>query len=161
MLHLKVLWLSIFEEFVFQDRKLKQLTQRQTFQGMLKIDFFTNLSLVVTGRLHFLSNIPQKFDKFLLLGKLIVQGFSCTELQSSQKFLIPAFKAVFSLCLPQQPGGEKKNPRSKGDSLITSSSRNNKYILEESVCHGWGQFSSLKWGECCVFVGSHQISSDS
>ena len=50
----------------------------------MKIDFATNLSLRVTGRFDFFTNVSQNFDEFLFLGKLITQGFSCTELESSQ-----------------------------------------------------------------------------
>ena len=65
----------------------------------MKIDFSTNLSLRVTSQLDFFPDVSQNFDKFHLLGKLITQGFPCTELESSQQLLIPAFKISFILCI--------------------------------------------------------------
>ena len=50
----------------------------------MNTDVPTNLSLRVTSSLDFFPNVSQNLDKFLLLGKLIPQGFSCTELECSQ-----------------------------------------------------------------------------
>lgn len=46
--------------------------------------FLTNLSFWVTGSFHFCGNVFQNSDEFFFLRKLIVQGLSSTELESSQ-----------------------------------------------------------------------------
>lgn len=97
----------------FQSRKICIKKKIKILQKLRRKGhyFLTNLSFWVTGSFHFCGNVFQNSDEFFFLRKLIVQGLSSTELESSQQFVIPHSEMNFILCILQQPEGKREKKK--------------------------------------------------